>query len=76
MLSQDNINTDSKYSNKRTQLKSRWSSIEESIQVDYLVCALSVVCDTPASYQEINSRDDRDQWKLAIEDEIDSLLIN
>lgn len=83
--SQNSTNTDSKYSSERmlsgpksNRIKKRphISYNEENVQVDYLMCAQSIVCDTPEPYQEISSRDDRDQWKLAIKNEIDSLLIN
>ncbi|CAH0564599.1 unnamed protein product [Brassicogethes aeneus] len=43
---------------------------------DYLLCAQSIICSIPTSYQEIRNRDDRIEWERAISDEINSLLIN
>ena len=40
------------------------------------MCAQSIVCKVSNSVHEIKYKDDRKQWKQAIKDEIDSLLIN
>ena len=45
-------------------------------EVNYLMCAQSIVCKVPSSFHEIKYRDDRKQWERAIKEEIDSLLIN
>lgn len=54
----------------------RISYNEDNIPDDYLMCAQSIVCKIPTSYQEIKDRDDRLEWERAINDEINSLLIN
>lgn len=43
---------------------------------DYLLCAQSVLCKVPTSYDEIKSRDDRSHWEAAIQDELNSLAVN
>ena len=45
-------------------------------EINYLMCAQSIVCKVPSSLHEIKYRDDRKQWEQAIKEEIDSLLIN
>ena len=60
---------------ERIKLKPIVSYNEDSIP-DYLLCAQSIICSIPTSYQEIKNRDDRLQWEHAINDEINSLLIN
>lgn len=48
---------------------------EDSIP-DFLLCAQSIKCSIPTSYQEIRNRADRLDWERAVNDEINSLLIN
>lgn len=45
-------------------------------EVDYLLCAQSIICEVPCSYDEIKSRHDKTQWENAIKEEINSLLTN
>lgn len=46
------------------------------VEQDYLLCAQSLICSSPKSYQEIKTRNDRNQWEQAINDELNSLIIN
>ena len=45
-------------------------------EINYLMCAQSIVCKVPNSFHEIKYRDDRKQWEQAIKEKINSLLIN
>lgn len=49
---------------------------EDDINSNYLMCAESFVYKTPNSIEDIKTRSDRVQWEQAIDDEINSLLIN
>ena len=43
---------------------------------DYALCAHTIICKPPKSYDEINERPDRKQWEQAVNSEIHSLNIN
>ena len=49
---------------------------EYNIEYDYIMIAETLVKDIPVSYNEIKIRDDRVKWEEAINDEINSLMIN
>lgn len=51
-------------------------SYNDEYNDDYLMCAQSIICNIPASFQEISIRNDRNQWEQAINNEINSLLVN
>lgn len=43
---------------------------------DYLMCTQTILYDVPNSFLEIKTRHDRAQWESAIDDELNSLLLN
>ena len=49
---------------------------EEVIPDNYILCAQSLLYETPTSSHQIKYRDDRMKWENAIKDEINSLLTN
>lgn len=49
---------------------------EDDLLNDYLMCAQSIVCKIPTCYQDLKNTDDRSKWEQAIQEEINSLLIN
>lgn len=49
---------------------------EDTSQINYLTCALTISNKNPMSYKEIKERDDRAKWEEAIKEELDSLLLN
>lgn len=40
------------------------------------MCAQSIVCKIPTSYQDLKNINDRIKWEQAIQEEINSLLVN
>lgn len=60
----------------RLKGRSQTSYNEDDTSFDYLLCAQSIVCPVPNSYEEIKNRNDAKQWQKAINDELNSLLIN
>ncbi|CAG4919528.1 unnamed protein product [Colias eurytheme] len=54
----------------------RQTSYNEDMPYDNLMCAQSIECPIPNSYEEIKNRNDAKQWQNAINDELNSLLIN
>lgn len=72
----DTEDTNSSVEPRRSdRLKGRPPISYEEID-DYLMCAQSILCKVPNSLQEIKTRDDRAQWEGAINDELNSLLLN
>lgn len=45
-------------------------------EFNYLLCAQSIICKVPCSYDEIKTRDDKIMWEGAIKEELSSLLAN
>ena len=45
-------------------------------EINYLMCAQSIVCKVPSSFHEIKYRDDRKKWEQAMKEEINLLLRN
>lgn len=78
IVEQNTVVHDDKCKRRSDRIKSRppVNYIDNKIQNDYIMIAQSIVCQIPNSYQEINSRDDKNQWQQAIKDEINSLLLN
>ena len=52
-------------------------SYEEcDLQYDLFMCAQSLICKVPSSFDEVKTLVDRVQWEQAINSEINSLLVN
>ncbi|CAK9796153.1 Copia protein [Anthophora plagiata] len=79
-LSQDNSeNTQEKFEPRRSdRVKQRppISYNESDTQYDLLMCAQSFINEIPNSYEEIQKNENKLKWEKAINDELDSLIIN
>ncbi|CAK9800989.1 Copia protein [Anthophora plagiata] len=79
-LSQDNSeNTQEKFEPRRSdKVKQRppISYNESDTQYDLLMCAQSFINEIPNSYEEIQKNENKLKWEKAINDELDSLIIN
>lgn len=72
------VNTDSL--NESPQLR-RSDRLKARVPISYnedayLVCAQSMICNLPTSYDEIKLRDDWAEWDVAVKDELKSLAVN
>lgn len=69
-------NTSNIRRSERLKCRPAISYDENDLINNYLLCAQSLICQAPNSFEEIGERNDQIQWEQAIKEEINSLLIN
>lgn len=75
MQNTENTNVDTEL-RRSDRLKGQPPKSYTEYDDDYLMCAHSIFCTVPKSYDEIKTRDDRVQWEDAVRDELNSLSKN
>lgn len=71
---QTNVETEQRRSERIKQQKP-FSYIEINID-NYIMCGKSITCKIPNSFQDVENCENKEKWHQAINDEINSLIIN